>query len=106
MERLLPENALGGDASVASVAVCAPANCVIPISRVTRHLGETGGAVMSREEARLSIHNVAQISEVSLTFGDLTVLVGAQGTGLSASSSSRPTGQCSSVTAGLRPSGS
>lgn len=38
---------------------------------------------MSKEEARLSIHNFAQISEVSLTLGDLTVLVGAQGTGKS-----------------------
>ena len=38
---------------------------------------------MSRHEARLSIHNFAQISEVNLTFGDLTVLVGAQGTGKS-----------------------
>ncbi len=30
---------------------------------------------------RLEIHDFAQIAEADLSFGDLTVLVGAQGTG-------------------------
>jgi DNA repair ATPase RecN len=33
--------------------------------------------------AHLSIHNFAQIAEAAIGFGDLTVLVGAQGTGKS-----------------------
>jgi energy-coupling factor transporter ATP-binding protein EcfA2 len=39
--------------------------------------------VLFRSEPRLTIRNFAQIEKVDLTFGDLTVLIGAQGTGKS-----------------------
>ena len=38
---------------------------------------------MTRKVDRLTIRNFARIAEADLTFGDLTVLVGAQGTGKS-----------------------
>lgn len=44
--------------------------------------GATGEVAVTKDVA-LTIRNFAQIAEVDLTFGDLTVLVGAQGTGKS-----------------------
>jgi hypothetical protein len=51
-----------------------------PSSRVTA--GDSAESPMTAD-IHLTIRNFAQIEEVNLTFGDLTVLVGAQGTGKS-----------------------